>query len=455
MRLRLARNLLKDDGVIFISIDDNEVHNLRKMCDEIFGENSFYSSFVWQKRSGSMDSVDGVSVDHEYVLCYGKNKLKLKGVERTFDKYENPDNDPRGPWISDNLSAGKAGGNVYYEITDPKTGNTFLPPKGRYWPYNPTSMAQKIAEDRVIFPKDETGRPMLKRFKNEAKSNFVPVSSLLRNYTEKKLPNNAIVSALNTKGTAEIQNLFDNKIFSFPKSTILLKSLMSQIIEQENNDIILDFFSGSSTTAHAIMQLNADDGGNRKFIMVQLPEETDEKSEAYKAGYKTIAGIGKERIRRAGKKIIENLELKMENEKNNSKLDIGFRVLKIDESNMKDIYFTPDAVDRVSLFDTIDHIKEDRTAEDLLFGVLVDWGVDLTLPIRRETIHGKTVFFVGHDDLTACFDENLDVDFVKELAGRDAMRVVFKESGFKDDETKINTEQIFAQLAPNTDIKVI
>jgi adenine-specific DNA-methyltransferase len=199
------------------------------------------------------------------------------------------------------------------------------------------------------------------------------------------------------------------------------------------------------------MQLNAEDNGNRNFIMVQLPEETDKKSEAYKAGYKTIDEIGKERIRRAGKKIKEDNADK----EGIDDLDIGFRVLKIDESNMKDIYFTPDQVNKASLFDTVDHVKEDRTAEDLLFGVLVDWGVDLTLPIQREEILGKTVFFVGEDALTACFDEGLDEAFITELAGRDTMRVVFKESGFKDDETKINAEQIFAQLSAGTDLRVI
>ncbi|MCD4806814.1 MAG: site-specific DNA-methyltransferase [Methanococcoides sp.] len=301
-RLKLARNLLKDDGLIFISIDDSEQSNLKKICDEVFGESNFFCHFIWQKRSGSMDSVDGVSADHEYILVYGKIKKRLIGVERTYDKYTNPDNDPRGPWISDNLSAGKAGGDVYYPITDPETGNEFYPPKNRYWPYNPATMQKKINEGRVLFPKGKDGRPMLKRFQNEAKSQFLPVSTIMRNHTEKKLPNNAITSAMNTKGSSEVQSLFDSKVFSFPKSTVLISSLLNQVVD--DNDIILDFFAGSATTAHAVMQLNAEDNGKRKFIMVQLPEECDEKSEAFKAGYITIAEISKERIRRAGKKII-------------------------------------------------------------------------------------------------------------------------------------------------------
>lgn len=238
-------------------------------------------------------------------------------------------------------------------------------------------------------------------------------------------------------------------VFDTPKVTDVSKKIIQP--STGNSDIILDFFSGSATTAHAVMQLNAEDGGKRRFIMVQLPEETDEKSEAYKAGYKTIAEIGKERIRRAGRKIREENADKegIEN------LDIGFRVLKIDSSNMKDVYSTPDEVSKENLFDTVEHIKEDRSAEDLLFGVLVDWGVDLTLPIHKEEIEGKTVYFVGHDDLAACFDENLDEAFFKALAKREAMRVVFKEGGFKDDESKINAEQIFAQLAQGTEVRVI
>ena len=256
-RLKLARNLLKDDGVIFISIDDNEVSNLRKMCDEIFGEENFYCNFIWQKR---------------------------KGVERKYDRYTNPDNDQRGPWISDNLSAGKAGGDVYYSITDPSTGNEFYPPKGRFWPDSPSTMRKKIAERRVLFPNDKTGRPMLKRFQNEAKSQYLPVSTLLRNHTDKRLPNNAIVGAMNTKGTAEVHELFGEKAFTFPKSTVLLNSLASQVIEKD--DIVLDFFAGSATTAHAIMQLNAEDNGNRKYIMVKLPETCGKKQKRTKQATK-------------------------------------------------------------------------------------------------------------------------------------------------------------------------
>ncbi len=441
-RLRLARNLLKDDGVIFISIDDNEVHNLRKICDEIFGEDNFIASLLWKRRTSSALADKNVSTDHEYVIIYGKsNSLSFLGTKKDFKSYKNLNNDPKGPWMLDNLTVGMTATmrpNQAYTLMDPETGNVYPCNPNRVWAYIPATMNKMIEKGLIYFPKDTTKRPMLKRYQSSLKNLYNPFSTLMIDKV-----------GLNTEATRQMQEIMGGNLFEYSKPLSLLKTLMPQITN--NNDIILDFFAGSSVTAHATMQLNAEDGGNRKFIMVQLPEETDEKSEAYKAGYKTIAEIGKERIRRAGKKIVEENADKEGIED----LDIGFRVLKIDESNMKDIYFTPDAVDRASLFDTVDHIKEDRTPEDLLFGVLVDWGVDLTLPIRRESIHGKTVFFVGHDDLTACFDEDLGIEFIKELAGRDAMRVVFKESGFKDDETKINAEQIFTQLSPGTDLRVI
>jgi len=447
-RLKLARNLLKDDGVIFISIDDNEVSNLRKLCDEIFGEDNFYVAFMWQRRSGSMDSTDGTSTDHEYVLCYGKQSNRLRGVKRRYEKYKNPDNDPRGPWISDNLSAGKAGGDVHYEITDPNTGNTFLPPKGRYWPYSPATMKQKILENRILFPKVKTGRPMLKRFQNEAKSDYVPVSSILRNYTEKNLPNNALIAALNTRGTSEVQSLFNDKIFSFPKSIILLKSLMSQVIDKDSNDIILDFFSGSATTADAIINQNMLDGGNRKFIMVQLPEETDEKSEAYKAGYKNICEIGKERIRRAGEKIKEE-NVDKEGIEN---LDIGFKVFKLDSSNIK--AWDPESGNlEQNLWDSVENIKSDRSPEDLMYEILLKYGLDLTLPIEELELVGKKVYVVGLGSLVICLDEAITLDTIEEIAtlkekyeSDDLMRVVFRDNGFKDAEVKTNAIQILKQF---------
>jgi len=292
---------------------------------------------------------------------------------------------------------------------------------------------------------------MLKRFKNDAKSETLPVSTWMLPTNENKL-SNALSSALNTQGTKELQEILGGKFFSHPKPTTLLKSLASQCLTGES-DIVLDFFAGSSTTAHAVMSLNAEDGGKRKFIMVQLPEICDEKSEAFKAGYKTIAEIGKERIRRAGQKI------KQENADKHDidQLDVGFRVLKVDSSNMNEIYYTPDELTQGDLFNFVDNVREDRSEEDLLFQVLLDWGVDLSLPITRETIAGKSVLFVDDNALAVCFDKEGGVteDFVKQLAALSPLRAVFRDAGFANDSVKINVEQIFKLLSPCTEIKVI
>ncbi|MBC2769495.1 site-specific DNA-methyltransferase [Pusillimonas minor] len=444
-RLRLARHLLRDDGVIFISIDDSEAANLKLLCDEIFGAQNFYCSFVWKRRSGAMDSVDNVSVDHEYVLCYGKNKGRLAGIGRTYAGYSNPDNDPRGPWKADNLSAGKAGGDVYYPIKDPVTGNEFLPPQGRYWPYSRKTMAEKISEGRVIFPADASGRPMLKRFKNEAKFDTVPVSTWMVARTDDKV-SNSLVAPTNTQATRELQGIFDAKIFPHPKSIQLIQSLASQCLS-DDDEIVLDFFSGSGTTAHAILARNAAYGTNTRFILVQLPEVCPPESAAANAGFSTIADIARERIRRVGE------QFRMSDEK----VDVGFRSFKIDTSNMADVYYAPDALDKASLDLFVENIKPDRTAEDLLFQVMLDWGVDLALPIEKKVIQDKYVFFVDGNALAACFDAHGGVDeaFVKELATHKPLRVVFRDAGFKDSAVKINVEQIFKLLSPSTEVKSI
>ncbi|MFP1767829.1 site-specific DNA-methyltransferase [Lonsdalea quercina] len=453
-RLRLAKNLLRDDGTIFISIDDFEASNLKELCDEVFGSQNYYCTFVWKRRSGAMDSVDNTSVDHEYVLCYGKYKGRLAGIKRTYDGYTNPDNDPRGPWKADNLSAGKAGGDVHYPITDPKTGNQFLPPEGRYWPYSRKTMAEKIAEGRVIFPITVSGRPMLKRFKNEAKFDTVPVSTWIVSRPEDKI-SNSLVSPANTQGTRELQDIFGTKLFPHPKSTQLVSSLASQC-QLEDGDIVLDFFAGSATTAHAILAMNANNGSNARFILVQIPEECETGSQARKDGFQTIADISKERIRRVGKNVKENSSQKWNK-------DFGFRVLKVASTNMADVYYTPDAVTQDDLFDQVENVKPDRSEEDLLFQVMLDWGVDLTLPIRRETIADKTVFFVdaqadnSQGALVACFDKTggVDEDFIKQLAAFSPLRLVFRDAGFASDAAKTNAEQLLKQLSATTDVKTI
>ncbi|MDI3829302.1 site-specific DNA-methyltransferase [Pseudomonas aeruginosa] len=446
-RLRLARHLLRDDGVIFISIDDSEAANLKLLCDEIFGAQNFYCNFVWKRRSGAMDSVDNTSVDHEYVLCYGKNKGRLAGIGRTYAGYTNPDNDPRGPWKADNLSAGKAGGDVYYPIKDPVTGNEFLPPQGRYWPYSRKTMAEKISEGKVIFPADASGRPMLKRFKNEAKFDTVPVSTWMVSRADNKV-SNSLIAPSNTQATRELQDILNAKLFPHPKSTQLIESLASQCLSDDDDDeIVLDFFSGSGTTAHAILARNATCSTNTRFILVQLPEVCPPESAAANAGFSTIADIARERIRRVGDQFRSS----------DAKVDVGFRSLKIDTSNMADVYYAPDALDKANLDLFVDNIKPDRTAEDLLFQVMLDWGVDLALPIEKKAIQGKDVFFVDGDALAACFDAHGGVDeaFVKELATHKPLRVVFRDAGFKDSAVKINVEQIFKLLSPSTEVKSI
>jgi len=386
---------------------------------------------------------NNVSTDHDYVVTYQKGNLYggFTGYSKDFKRYSNPDNDPRGPWILDNLTVGMSAAmrpNQAYDLVNPKTGKKYPFNPNRVWAFIPQTMARMIEEGRIFFPDDETKRPMQKRFQTELKSNYNPLSTLLFDKV-----------GLNTEATRTIQEVLGGNIFDYSKPVSLLKTLIPQVCN--NSDLVLDFFSGSATTAHAVMQLNAEDGGKRKFIMVQLPEACDEKSEAYKAGYQTIAEIGKERIRRSGNKIkVENAD-----KEGIDQLDIGFRVLKIDSSNMKDVYYTPDAVQQAHLFDQVDNIREDRTAEDLLFQVLLDWGVDLMLPIAQEIIAGKTVLFVDDNALAACFDTDINEAFIKELAARHPMRAVFRDAGFASDSVKINIEQIFKLLSPITEIKTL
>ena len=446
-RIRLARNLLSSDGVMFISIDENEFANLRKLCDDVFGEENLYCAFVWQRRSGAMDSVDNVSIDHEYVLCYGKQKAKLNGLPRNYDRYTNPDDDPRGPWIADNLSAGKAGGDVHYEIEDPETGNKFLPPKGRYWPYNRNTMAQKIAEGRVLFPKDAGGRPMLKRFQNEAKSESVPVSSFMRRLGEKNV-SNALYSVMNTAGTKELQDLFGGKLFSHPKSTTLIRSLASQgLSDSEGEEIVLDFFAGSATTAHAVYSMNAEDNGNRRFIMVQLPEPCDESTDAFKEGYKTIADIGIDRCKKAVEKIGKD--------KPDYDGDLGFKVFRLAKSNIRE--WNPDFSDlEKTLLDQQESLHEGRSERDVLYELLLKRGVDLAAPIQEKMAQGKVIYSIGYGAIFVCLSDRIDRDDIEilakeivswknELSPALECHVFFRDSAFYDDVSKTNMVAILEQ----------
>ncbi|WP_212741374.1 site-specific DNA-methyltransferase [Bifidobacterium moukalabense] len=455
-RLLLARNLLKDDGVIFISIDDNEVDNLRKMCDEVFGEANLVAIIPWQSRASIQNDTD-FSINHEYICVYAKRRRRenrrLKESNYTEwhkhdsfvcrplpldrDKFDNPDNDPRGPWKADPLDAPNVRPNLTYPVTNPNTGEQHLPPRGRHWRFLPRKFSSALADNRIVWKNNGLGRPQLKVFYEEKKE-FGSVDNSW--FSAEKI-------GTSTNGTKELMKIFDGTAyFDTPKPVSLLLKLMT-LGNTDGDDIILDFFSGSATTAHAVMQLNADDGGHRKFIMVQLPEPCDEKSEAYKAGYSNICEIGKERIRRAAKKIAE--------EHPNAKFDGGFRVLKLDDTNMKDVYYAPADYEQNVLDLLESNVKEDRTDLDLLFGCLLEWGLPLLLPYKSENIEGCTVHNYNDGDLIACFDENVSESVIKMIAEMQPLRAVFRDSSFTSSPAKINVTEIFKRLAPDTSVKVL
>ena len=440
-RLVLARNLLANDGVIFISIDDNEQENLKKICDEVFGEKNFIAQVIWERVYAPVNLKKHFSENHDYIICYAKDidKAICNGLPRASeanDRYSNPDNDPRGIWKSDNLSVGPIVQSKIYEIITPG-GRKVLPPEGYCWRLSKEKFKEFVKDNRIWFGKDGNNVPSIKRFLTEVKQSITPMT--IWKYSEVGHSQDA---------KQNLKKLFDGKsFFDYPKSVELIKRCI-QLYSNESS-IIIDFFSGSATTAHAVMQLNAEDGGKRKFIMVQLPEKTDEKSEAFKAGYKNICEIGKERIRRAGEKIKEEAGL------NGQDLDIGFRVLKLDSSNMKDIYYSADEYDQGMLENMQSNTKEDRTDLDLLFGCLVDWGLELDKPYTIKEINGHKVHIYNDGDLVACFEKDLDMKTIDEIAKLQALRVVFSDNSFVDSATKINVAEHFKMIAPDSDIKVI
>ncbi|ABY69224.1 type III restriction-modification system methyltransferase [Actinobacillus pleuropneumoniae serovar 3 str. JL03] len=436
-RLKLARNLLTDDGVIFISIDDNEQANLKRVCDEVFGERNFVADVIWKKKNVVQNDARFFSTDHEYLICYTKNSeyLTLNRLPRTDEqksRYQNPDNDPRGDWTSVALQA--KSGSSSYEITFPN-GVSWKPTEGTFPRLSKESLMKAFEENRLWFGVNGTNVPRLKKYLSEVKDGVLSNTIWF---------NDEVGSTQSSKEM--VKKLLNSNIFDTPKPIEYIKKMMR--LTCNNNSIILDFFAGSATTAHAVMQLNAEDGGNRKFIMVQIPEQTDEKSEAHKAGYHTIAEISKERIRRAGQKIKQE-------KPDVADLDIGFRVLKIDSSNMADIYYNPQQIGQGDLFSQVEHIKADRTEEDLLFQVLLDWGVDLTLPIEKRVLNGKNVYFVDGNALVACFDKAIDEGIIQEIAKHQPLRAVFRDDGFVSDTAKINADQLFKQLAPHSELRVI
>jgi adenine-specific DNA-methyltransferase len=437
-RLTLARNLLSDDGVIFISIDMNEVHNLRKICDEVFGAASFVTDIIWNSRkSVSNDAV--VSLNHNYTLVYAKNmtvfytnKAQFK-LPDTGEGFDNPDNDPRGPWKADPFDSPGIRPNLTYAIKNPNTGEEYWPPRGRCWRTGEKEYLEFLSDNRIVFGKTGNSKPQLKRFLSEAKDKGVTPKSLWDD------------CGTATDATKEIMDLLGSKIFDTPKPVAFIRKILQLATSGEG--IVLDFFSGSATTAHAVMQLNAEDGGHRKFIMVQLPEETDEKSEAFKAGYTNICEIGKERIRRAAKKIHEDNPT--------ATFDDGFRVLKLDDSNMNNVYYAAGDYTQDMLMMMESNVKSDRTDLDLLFGCLLEWGLPLSLPYTSETIEGCTVHTYNDGDLIACFDENVPESVIKTIAKRQPLRAVFRDSSFASSPEKINVGEIFKLLAPDTRVKVI
>lgn len=448
-RLMLARNLLRDDGAIFISIDDNEIDNLKKICADVFGAPNYVATFPWRKRTAKSDVPFGVSQDYEWVLCYAKSSAFIASVEGKERKYYETPDFPGRPWRVHDLTKQTTASerpNSFFTIVNPKNGLEYPANPNRTWAITEETFKGYYAESRIVFPGDyeflNIQKPVLRYWKEDDmakagdKFGRVAVST--------KLPDEI---GMSQDGTKEITATFNGKVFSFPKPTSLIKFLAS--IHTESDDIILDFFSGSATTANAVMQLNAVDSQNRRFIMVQLPEPCDSKSDAFKAGYKNICEIGKERIRRAGKMIKEDSPLTTEH------LDIGFRVFKLDDTNMTDVYYSADEYNQSMLSMLESNVKPDRTDLDLLFGCLLEWGLPLSLPYISEKIEGYTVHTYNDGDLIACFDEAIPDSIIKEIARRQPLRAVFRDSSFAGSPAKINVGEIFKMLAPDTRVKVI
>ncbi|HMO15665.1 MAG TPA: site-specific DNA-methyltransferase [Pirellulaceae bacterium] len=473
-RLRLTKNLLSQDGAVFVSCDEGEQPRLRLMMDEVFGQTNFVADMVWA--AGRKNDSRLISVSHEYIVCYARDveylrdkgvvwRQRKKGLEDIYSEYARlkrlhksdframteglkdwfrslPDSHPakahkhychvdsRGVYFPDNISW-PGGGGPKYEVLHPVTKRPVKIPSRGWMTSDPEKMKQWIKDDRVHFGEDENAVPCIKSHLND-KELQTPYSVFYQD---------------GRAASKRLRALMDGDLFEFPKDEIVLQEIVEMMTG--DNDIVVDLFSGSSTTAHSVMAQNARDGGKRTYVMVQLGEATAGGSAAREAGYATIAQMSRERIRRAGKKIKEETGL------HGQDLDIGFRVLKVDTSNMKDVYYKPDAIKRDELFDHVENIKEDRMPEDLLFQVLLDWGVDLSLPIEQKEMDGKKVFFVDSNALVACFDTGITEELVKKLAAHKPLRVVFRDAGFASDAVKINVEQIFKLMSPGTEVKVI
>ena len=431
-RLMLSRNLLSDDGVIFISIDDNEQENLRHICNEVFGENNFVTTIVWQKIHSIKNDAKYFSENHEYSLVYSKsidnfNVNLLPRSEEMNSRYKNLDNDPRGPWQSGDLVASGERSNGHYIIKSPKTGKEFDVPLGKHWVYSEENLNKLIDDNQIWFGPDGNSFPIKKRFLSGVKDGRTPSTLCLSDEV-----------GHNQTATREVKSMFDDKVFDFPKPvSYIIQMLMVGTVK---DSLIIDFFAGSSTTAHSIMQINAEDGGNRKFIMVQLPEPTDENSEAYKAGYKNICEIGKERIRRAGEKI------KAEAGDKAADLDIGFKVFKLDSSNLQKWNPQPDDL-VMTLQQAADNFLPDRTEQDVLYEIMLKMGLELTCQIEEEQAAGETVYIIGGGALMICLGRNITTAVAEAVVKlheeyeSELWQVVFRDTGFASDMDKTNVKE--------------
>ncbi|MBP1896891.1 site-specific DNA-methyltransferase [Paenibacillus lactis] len=445
-RLKIARNLLRDDGLIFISIDENEIENLKKVCNEIFGEPNFVAQLVWQKKTGAGAKSKGFIGLHEYILCYARNisptwDLVAPLSEKTKAMYNKKDEHyeklgPYATWPLDTTSMDDRA-NLRFPIYH--NGHEIWPRKQWLWSRERVEVAQK--ENKLVFNYNEKEGSWSVRFKGYLFDETGEVKA--------GKPTTLFIGPYTQEGTKDFEKHFPRSLFPFPKPVELIKQLLQITVcsDSHTDDIILDFFSGSGTTAEAVMQLNGEDRGSRKYIMVQTNEERcSEDSDAYKAGFENICEIGKERIRRAAKKI---------KEETGAEIDYGFRVYRVDSSNMKDVYYTPDRLGQMNLDDVASNIKEDRNGEDLLIQVMLECGLELSLPMESREIDGKTVHYVAGNSLIACFDDEVSESVIKKIAEDKPLRVVFRDSSFRDDSARINVEELFKLLSPSTEIQVL
>ena len=440
-RLKVARDLLREDGVIFISIDDNEVENLRKVCDEIFGESNFIATLVWERAYSPKNDAKYISNSHDYVLMYAKSAANfvIGRLERTAEanaRYSNPDNDPRGVWKPSDMSVKTYNAECDYSITTP-SGRVVEPPAGRCWRLSRNAFRERLQDNRIWFGSDGSSVPCIKRFITELKHDGMAPTSILF-YKD---------VGHSQEGAQEVVSLFGDKgVFDGPKPVRLLERLIT-LANLKEDSIVLDFFSGSATTAHAVMKKNVEKEKNCRFIMVQLPEEVSDKKKDQ--GYKNICEIGKERIRRAGAKIKEENPEKAQN------LDTGFRVLKLDSSNMKDVFYSPKETSQLEMFRYVDNVKDDRTSEDLLFQVMLELGATLDSKIEESVVDGRTIYNVADGYLVACFDQKVTDEVVTAIAKMQPTYAVLRDTSLANDATATNFEQIFKTYAPNTTTKIL